>query len=244
MKTLQATKPIWHAIVWIVIYVVLVNIGDAISESIGVANLATSLLLIALSIGLLVYVVKNHWSETYGLMPVQPVNFRRTWFYIPLIVMVFMQYLKGFNPDLSIQDIVIICVLMIGVGFLEELIFRGFLFQAILKKGSLNRAVIISGVTFGIGHIVNLARGYSAADQVIQIIAAIFIGVALAYCVAVTHNIVPGVIFHTLFNISGMVTNNNVAMETGILIAIIVITLLYSFYLKRSIPTQARLRAV
>ena len=243
MKRLQETKPIWHAVVWIAIYVGVVNLGDMLSSTLGVANLATSLLLVVLSLTLLFYVRKNHWLEYYGLASLGTAQLQPMLFYIPLVAIAFIQYLKGFNPDLDLQDIVIIVVLMVCVGFLEELLFRGFLFQAILKTASLNRAVIISGITFGIGHIVNLARGYSTADQAIQIVAAIFIGLVLACCVAMTKTILPGVIFHALFNISGSVTNNNLEMETTILIAIVVISLFYSLYLKRFATVRAPLPA-
>jgi len=243
MKTLQETKPIWHAVAWIALYVVVVNLGDMISGTLGVANLATSILLVALSVGLLLYVKKNHWLEYYGLTSLGTGQLQRMLFYVPMLAIVLIMSLKGVIPGLSLQDIVIICVLMICVGFLEELLFRGFLFQAILKTGGLNRAVMISGITFGIGHIVNLARGYSAGDQVIQIVAGIFIGIALAYCVAITKTILPGVIFHALLNITGIVTNDNLQMETYIVMAIVVVTVLYAIYLKRSIESHQPLPA-
>ena len=47
---------------------------------------------------------------------------------------------------------------MLCVGFWEEVIFRGLLFQAIAKD-NIKSAVIISCVTFGIGHIINLFNG-------------------------------------------------------------------------------------
>ena len=47
---------------------------------------------------------------------------------------------------------------MLCVGFLEETIFRGLPFTAIAKD-NIKSAVIISSVTFGIGHIINLFNG-------------------------------------------------------------------------------------
>ena len=47
---------------------------------------------------------------------------------------------------------------MLCVGFLEEVIFRGLLFTAIARN-NIKSAVIISSVTFGIGHIINLFNG-------------------------------------------------------------------------------------
>jgi membrane protease YdiL (CAAX protease family) len=58
---------------------------------------------------------------------------------------------------------------MMLVGFLEELIFRGFLFTA-LRKDSLKVAVIVSSVTFGMGHIVNLLNGAPLGETLLQIV--------------------------------------------------------------------------
>ena len=49
-------------------------------------------------------------------------------------------------------------VSMLFVGVLEEVIFRGLLFLA-MAKDSMKAAVIVSSVTFGMGHIVNLLSG-------------------------------------------------------------------------------------
>lgn len=238
MNKLKETKPIWFAVIWIVIYIILVSIGDIISSMLGIANSATSIILIAFSIVLILYLKKNKWFEIYGIKHLKKSDFKDSMLYIPLIIMAFIQYTKGMNAELDFLGIFIGCVLMICVGFLEELLFRGFLFQAILEKGSLYKAIIISGVTFGIGHVVNLLRGYSIAEQLIQIICAILIGIVLAYCVAITWNIIPGIIFHILFNISGTITNDNLKMEIYITIVVIVISLLYSIYLKKSLASK------
>ncbi len=45
--------------------------------------------------------------------------------------------------------------LMLCVGFIEEVIFRGLLFRAIAKD-NVKTAIIISSITFGTGHLLNL----------------------------------------------------------------------------------------
>ena len=47
---------------------------------------------------------------------------------------------------------------MLCVGFFEEVIFRGLLFQALAKE-NIETAVSVSSVTFGLGHILNLLNG-------------------------------------------------------------------------------------
>ena len=66
---------------------------------------------------------------------------------------------------------------MMGVGFLEEVIFRGLLFKAMSKDG-LTFAIIVSSITFGIGHIVNLfnGSGVDLLSNILQVCYAIAAG--------------------------------------------------------------------
>lgn len=240
MKQFRDTKPIWFALFWVFIYILLVNIGDNLVFMTGIENSITSIILVIYAIILLVYLKRNNWIGYYGIKSIRGVDFKNTLFYIPLIPIAFMQYAKGINYELSFLDFVISCVLMICVGFIEELLFRGFLFQGILKHGGVNRAVMISGVTFGIGHIVNLIRGYSLQQQGIQIFYGIVLGIVLAYIVAVTGNILPGVVFHTLLNISGTITKTDMLLETYFTIPVIIICIIYAMYLRSILIRQIK----
>lgn len=235
MKKIQETKPIWHAMILVIAYIVLVNIGDAMSEQFPRTITVTSVILIIFSAVLLYYVYKNQWSTYYGLHLPAMSDLQKTWFYLPLVVIALLQYAKGLKAGLTFLDVMNVVILMIAVGFLEELLFRGFLYQGILKNGTLTRAVIISGVTFGIGHIVNLARGYSFLDQGLQIAIGIALGIVLALLVAVTNSIVPGIIFHTLLNISGNLTNNNQTIEVLVVVAAIVVCVVYALALRNQL---------
>ncbi len=227
--------------IWVAIYVVLVNVGDALSFPPPVIISATGVLLAGLSIVLLLYLKKTDLGSFYGLRRPEAGTMRLALYLVPLFAIAFFQYTKGFVPDTSAQALLSACLLVVGVGFIEELLFRGFLFQALLKKGNLNRAILVSGVTFGIGHIVNLARGYTVVDQLIQIVAAVLIGIALGYCVALTRSIVPGVIFHALFNLSGTLTNHDVVSDMYIMGAIVIVLVPYILFMRNRLahmPTQ------
>ena len=60
-------------------------------------------------------------------------------------------------------------------GYVEEIIFRGFLFRA-MAKDNLRSAIIVSAVTFGVGHIVNLANATDTLGVLLQVCYAIIIG--------------------------------------------------------------------
>lgn len=238
MKKLIEKKPILHTILWIMIYIVGVNLGDGFEAQTGIPNLVTAVFLIALSGILIAYLKRNGWVERFGLKRIEKKDLRQALYYVPLFLLVLSQLVLGLDPSLTAMEIAVFCLLMTGVGFIEELIFRGFLYQAIEGRSGVKRAVLISGVTFGIGHIVNLTRGYGYAEQIGQIIVAVAIGIALALLVAVTKNIVPGILFHILFNISGSVVSSGTDMDSTLVTSIVVIALGYGFYLSKLLPRE------
>lgn len=231
MRTLQHKSPVWHAVAWIGIYVVAVNIGDALSEVIGVPNSGTAAVLAVVSLWLILYLRADGWLPYYGVRAVRRSDFDKTWLYIPLVLTAAMQFTKGLRDDLDLTAVLLIVALMICVGFLEELIFRGMLFRGIQRTSTLTRAVVISGVTFGIGHIVNLARGMTAVEQIIQIGFGIVLGIVLALLFAVTETIVPLIVFHALLNISGNLTAGDPGAEWLMLAATTVLCAGYAAYL-------------
>ena len=233
MSKLLEKKPILHAVLWIIIYIVLVNIGDAFSEQLQIQNSVTSLLLLALSLGLLVYVWRTNRMKAFGVQTITKKDFRIALFYIPLILIALSQYLGPINPALSTAEIAFAILLMLNVGFLEELIFRGFLYQGINSQSGVKRAVIISGITFGLGHIVNLLRGYGAAQQIEQILLGITLGIGLALLVAITKSIIPGFIFHSLLNTGGTIIQQSDTLETYTVILALVLSAVYAVYLYR-----------
>ena len=64
---------------------------------------------------------------------------------------------------------------MLNIGFIEEIIFRGFLFKMMAKDG-LKSAIIVSSLTFGLGHIVNLLNGADFIPTLMQVCYAVSIG--------------------------------------------------------------------
>ena len=68
---------------------------------------------------------------------------------------------------------------MILIGFLEEIIFRVFLFQ-IMAKDNIKSAIIVISLTFRIGHIVNLLNVVDIIPTLIQIFYSISIGYLFA----------------------------------------------------------------
>ena len=113
------------------------------------------------------------------------------------------------------------------VGFAEEGIFRGLMFQAILPRG-VWKAVIITSLLFGLTHSANLLHGQSVVVTTIQILYALAIGFVAAALVATKGLIWPLVVAHFLTDFTGLpspaasVTVHGVLVEAGMVIIFIV----------------------
>jgi len=88
---------------------------------------------------------------------------------------------------------------MCCVGFLEEVIFRGFLFKG-MSKSNVKAAMIVSSLTFGAGHIVNLVLGAPLLDTLLQLCYASAIGFCYTAVFHVGGSLLPCVVSHALVN--------------------------------------------
>ena len=124
---------------------------------------------------------------------------------------------------------------MFCIGFLEEMIFRGFLFNAMVKDG-VKSAIIVSSVTFGLGHIMNLVNGSGAEllPNILQVIYAIAIGFTFVMIYYKTKSLFPCIITHGIFNALSIFANKTAItsqgrITTAALIAIIAVA--YALYI-------------
>jgi membrane protease YdiL (CAAX protease family) len=148
-------------------------------------------------------------------------------YYIPLLLLLTANLWYGVALNQSPLETVLYILAMFCVGFLEELIFRGLLFQAMAEDG-VKSAMIVSSVTFGIGHIVNLINGSGAEllPNLLQVMYAMTIGFAFVMIYCKTKSLVICIIIHSVFN--GLSAFANEAVMTprrqiisGVLLAVI-----------------------
>ena len=200
LKKLYEKSEIWFAVAWIIAYVVLASAGDNISADLGIDKIVTLPILIALSAVLYIFVRKNGLTEKYGLCkPRLPAA--KMLFYAPLLVLLTANLWYGVALNQSLTETALYILSMFCVGFLEEMIFRGLLFQAMAKNG-VRSAIIVSSVTFGIGHIVNLFNGSGAEwlPNLLQVVYAIAIGFAFVMIYCRTKSLIPCILTHSIFN--------------------------------------------
>ena len=242
MKKLYEKSEITFAILWIVVYCVLLSVGDAVSANIGTEKAVTLPIAAALSVILFIYIKKSGLTKKYGICK-PAVSASRLLFYIPLLLLLSVNLWFGININLSLTETVLYILTMLCVGFLEETIFRGLLFKAMAQNG-LKSAIVISSLSFGMGHIINLFNGSGAelVPNLLQIVYAAATGFMLVMLYCKSESLISCIVFHGVFNALSVFSRED-AMTLGSEVAscafIVLISVGYGVYLIRSIKTEA-----
>ena len=169
MKKLYEKNELWFALLWIAVYCA---VSIPIRGSLGDESLAMLLGLAAIAAGILLVVKKLHLEQKYGLVKWQG-GAKDYLFFLPVLILTTGNLWDGFGMAYSGAAQVYAVLSMLLVGLVEELIFRGFLFRALLERDPAPMAITISAVTFGIGHIVNLLAGQGGLETLVQVFFAI-----------------------------------------------------------------------
>ena len=240
MKKIYEKSELRFAIIWIVIYCVLQSLANSINEEIGVEYSASAVLCVIQAVILFFFIWKNNLSERYGLCK-SSVPARTLLYYVPLIVLATGNLWNGVTlNNYSPTGTVCHVVCMLCVGFVEEVIFRGLLFKA-MAKNSLKSAVIVSSVTFGIGHLVNLfnGSGMELADNILQIIFAVAVGFLFVTIFYRNGSLLPCIIAHSAINTLNTFANDAESTTEKQMIHVlvmIVIAVAYTLILTKTLP--------
>lgn len=195
MNKLYKNNALLFAFAWILIYIVGTSITDNLHKA------ATLVFHIGLSLLALVWVGKNRLWKEFGLCR-PTVAAKPMLFYIPLLIAVSCNLWFGVTLNMPVWDTAFYVGSMFCVGFLEEFIFRGLLFRA-MEKDSIKAAVIVTSLTFGIGHIINLFNG-SGMDLIAnigQIVSAVAFGFLFVVIFIKTGSLLPCIMAHSAINI-------------------------------------------
>lgn len=239
MKKLYEKNELTFAIVWIVIYCFLQSLANSFNETIGTAYAASAVFCILQTVVLIVFIRKNDLSKQYGLCrPSFPAG--RFLYYVPLLVLATGNLWNGIAVHDTPAGTVCRIVCMLCVGFIEELIFRGFLFKAIAKE-SIKRAIVISSVTFGIGHMINLINGSGMhlLENLFQVIFAIAIGFLFVMLFHRGGSLLPCIITHSAINSLNTFSNKagrTTEKQVVHCLFMIAVTIAYTLILTKMLP--------
>ena len=238
MNKLYQKSELLFAIIWIIVYVIAFSAGDSLSVSLGMEKLVTVLVGVVLTAVLVLWLRQNGLFTEYGLCP-SKVPSHKVLFYLPLVLLASVNLWFGVAMNLSTLETGLYIIAMFFVGFLEEIIFRGLLFKA-MEKDNLKPAIIVSSVTFGIGHIVNLFNG-SGADLLgscLQVVYAIGAGFMFTVIFYKTKSLWSCIITHSVLNALSVFSNEEAMtplMEVGSAAVLTVVAVGYGWYIWKKV---------
>lgn len=219
VRKLYDKNELAFSLVLIGVYIVLFSTADALSESLGVLKSVTAAVGIISTVVLVAWIVKNGLIEKYGLAYVK-FNFKQCLYFLPLALMVSVNFFGGVSLKYTLAETLFYIISMIAVGIIEELIFRGFLFKTLIKE-NVKMAILISSLTFGMGHIINLLNGAELFSTLLQICYACAGGYLFTVIFYKTESLYPCIITHCLINaLSVLAGEYNQTVSALVLIAV------------------------
>ena len=239
MKNLHEKDELTFAIVWIVVYCVLQSLANPLNKIIGIQYSVSAVFCILQTGVLFSFIRKNNLLKRYGLCK-SSIPARRFLYYVPLVILASGNLWNGVAVNYSPVETICRIACMLCVGFLEEVIFRGLLFVAIAKN-NIKSAFIISSVTFGIGHIINLfnGSGMDLVNNLCQIVFAIAVGFLLVTIFYRGGSLLPCILIHSAINILSTFANDTgltVKIHLFYIAVLIAFAAIYTLILTRTLP--------
>ena len=216
-------------IILIAIYLI---INSYCMQNFGTEDYRTTIINTTFSIALITIIILLNRTKYYGLTKVT--NPKQYLYFIPLLLIVSVNLWNGININNSPNEIIFYILTMINIGFIEEIIFRGFLFK-MMAKDNIKTAIIVSSITFGIGHIINLFNGAELIPTIMQICYAISIGYLFVIIFHKSKSLIPCIITHCLVNSLSIFNIENSPLFYIESAFLIIVPLLYAIYINKTI---------
>lgn len=236
MTKLYRKNELWFALVWIIVYVVGTSATDGLSEKLGCAKSLTLAFHAVLTVLIVLAVKKLGIAEKCGLCGFCKSGGSAKAFlcFIPLLAIMSVNLWHGVRLNFTVHETLLYTASMLCVGFIEEVVFRGFLFNAIAKNGSVKTAIVISSLTFGIGHIINLINGADPFETVMQICYACALGFLFTVILYKGKTLVPCIFAHSVINATGAFAVQPSKEAVAVISAVLcVVSVLYAAWIWR-----------
>lgn len=130
-------------------------------------------------------------------------------FIVQFLSVLAMQYLVPSGGWQTMPMVILGVVILFGVGFREESLFRGIVATGIGMKygktrGGIWFSVFMSGLIFGLLHVINLLAGMDPSSVIVQVTGAVGIGMFLTAVYYRGANIWGLMLLHALTNLPGL----------------------------------------
>ena len=205
MRKFYEKNEVLCAVLWIVAYCAVMS---PLKGEFGYASGWMLLALAAFAAAITAFVAAGGLWGKYGLDG-WPQNARRCLYFIPMWALATGNLWDGFAPSYSGAALLTATLSMLLVGYVEEMLFRGFLFRAMLANGKKTAAIVVCAVTFGIGHIVNLFAGQASFETLVQIAFAVAWGFILTMVAYRGRSLLPCILAHAMIDVFSLYGADN-----------------------------------
>ncbi len=227
MKKLFYKHETMFCIGLIVLYVALNSFSV---QSFGTASIYSVLINTALSAFLIVLMLSLGKTKYYGLTSVK--NKKDYLYFLPLLLLSTVNLWSGVNLNTPAGEAVLHILTMANVGFIEEIVFRGFLFR-MMEKTNVKVAIFVNALTFGFGHIVNLFNGADLVPTLLQICYVCAIGYLFVTIFYRCSSIVPCIITHIAVNATSVFAAQNTAMSYVTAVVTVFVSVGYAMFINK-----------
>lgn len=229
MKKFFEKNEMFISIFMIVVYLVL---NSFCLDKFGMYSWQTMLANVFLSLIIAIFIFVLKLGDYFNLTKIP--NFKKFLYFIPLFLLMSINLWGGIRLENSFSEIIFYMLSMLFVGFLEEIIFRGFLFK-MMAKDSLKSAIVVTTLTFGIGHIINLLNGADVLPTLLQIMYATATGYLFVIIVIKGKSLWPCIITHSVVNALSVFAVNNLFTSVVSPVVLTIIPIAYAIYLNKRI---------
>lgn len=229
-------KELKFFVIWTVIYFILVILANVLSNYIiKIPNSINAFVEILFPIVVIIYLKKKRLLSYYGINSLKYLHYKNLLFCVPMIIIPFLNLGFGIHINYSWQQLLLISIAMLGVGFSEEILFRSFLIKA-LKNKNTKVAIFMPSIIFGVIHLTNLFGGANLIQTVLQVIYATSFALMCSLFFIKTNNIIPCMICHSLANITNSFLPNDlsIAYQSMECIAFIIPSSFYALFLYKT----------
>lgn len=247
MRKLYEKSEITFAIVWIVVYCILLSLANPLNKIIGTEYSASAVLCILQTVILFIFIRKNSLWKRYGLCK-SSAPARRFLYYVPLFILATRKSLERYCCQLFAIGNCLSYYLYALRGIYRGSDFQRFLFKA-MAKDNLKFAIIISSVTFGVGHLVNLfnGSGMDLVSNLCQICFAIAVGFLFVTIFYRGGSLLLCIITHSAINTFSTFANEvGFTVEKHIICVLVmtVLTVAYTLILTKTLPENQCANAI
>lgn len=219
--------------VFCILLIVLYLVSNSLClQSFGGNDYRTAIVNTVISLGLIALMLGLKRTSYYGLTKVK--NPKKYLYFIPLVLIVSVNIWNGININHSYSEIIFHILVMLNVGFIEEIVFRGFLFK-MMAKDNVKLAIAVSTITFGIGHILNLLNGAEVLQTLFQVGYATALGYLFVIIFYKSKSLVPCIIAHSVNNALSIFNVENRLSLYVIPVFLMIVPAVYAVYINKTV---------